>query len=361
MVRALLAEGHHVELLTYPQGQPPETPGLVHFRSLRLSAGRVRPGPSVAKLLLDIPFMAEAWLRMVIGRYDVVHAVEEAAHLAAPVARLLRLPLVMDVDSSIPDQLRESGFARRGPLLWTAEALERRALRSAAVVVTVCDSLSEGVRRHAPDARVFQVEDPPLVERAAPSSSPLVATLRGELGLDGRPVVLYSGNFEAYQGVDLLRSAAALVPEAQFVFMGGEPAQVEAARKLSPANCVFAGKRPPIELPSFLGLADVLVSPRVSGVNTPFKIYTYLASGKPLVATRLPTHTQLLDDTRAFLADPTPDALAAAIRAALGDPEEAGRRAAAAVALIQRDYSATRYAEKVRNAYAAVTRRKASS
>ena len=49
---------------------------------------------------------------MAIGRYDVVHAVEEAAHLAAPLARLLRLPLVVDVDSSIPDQLRESGFAR---------------------------------------------------------------------------------------------------------------------------------------------------------------------------------------------------------------------------------------------------------
>ena len=62
---------------------------------------------------------------MAVGRYDVVHAVEEAAHLAAPLARLLRLPLVVDVDSSIPDQLRDSGFARAArccgrPRRWSA-------------------------------------------------------------------------------------------------------------------------------------------------------------------------------------------------------------------------------------------------
>ena len=63
-------------------------------------------------------------------------------------------------------------------------------------------------------------------------------------------------------------------------------------------------------------------------MNTPFKVYTYLASGKPLVATRLPTHTQLLDDSLAFLADPTPEGLAGAIRAVLADPGAAARRAA---------------------------------
>jgi glycosyltransferase involved in cell wall biosynthesis len=354
MARALLADGHQVELLTYAQGQPPDTPGLVHRRSLGLPVGHVRPGPSLAKLALDVPFMAEAWWRMAFGRYDVVHAVEEAAHLAAPLAGLLGIPLVVDVDSSIPDQLRESGFARGGPLLWAAEELEGQALRAATAVITVCDSLSESVRRRAPQARVFQVEDPPLVEDVLPASSPEVGALRGELGLDGRPVVLYSGNFEAYQGVDLLLAAAAVVPEAQVVLMGGEPAEVEAARSRAPAHCAFAGKRPPSHLPLFLGLADVLASPRVSGVNTPFKVYTYLASGKPLVATRLPTHTQILDDSRAFLAEPTPEGLALAIRAALGDPGEAGRRAAAGQALVEREYSARRYAEKVRAAYAVV-------
>lgn len=359
MVRALVAEGHEVELLTFPQGQSAEVPGLVHRRSLALPVGHVPPGPSLAKMVLDVPFVAEAAWRLAIGRYDVVHAVEEAAHLIAPVARLLGVPLVADVDSSIPDQLRESGFARGGPIHWVASALDRHALRHAAAVITVCRSLTDGVRDRAPQARVFQIEDPPLVPAGPTAPDAEVAALRSRLGLDGRPTVVYSGNFEVYQGVDLLVDAAALVPEAQFAFMGGEPAEVDAQRERARSRgaalrCVFAGKRPPEELPAWVGLAALLASPRVKGVNTPFKIYTYLASGRPIVATRLPTHTQLLDDTVAWLVEPTAEGLAGGIRAVLAEPTEARRRAERGRALVASEYSQERYAEKVRAAYAAI-------
>jgi glycosyltransferase involved in cell wall biosynthesis len=355
MVRALTGLGHRVDLLSYPQGEPVELPGLRHHRSLPLPVGRVRPGPSLAKLLLDVPFLFEAGVRMALGRYDVVHAVEEAAHLAAPLARLLGLRLVADVDSSIPDQLRESGFASGGPLLWAAEALEGHALRHAAAVITVCASLTEAVRARAPRARVFQIEDPPLAAAAALDEAQ-AAALRTELGLGRDPVALYSGNFEPYQGVELLVDAAARVPEAQFVFMGGEPHELEVLRqrKAGGARCVFAGKRPPSTLPGFLALADVLVSPRCKGANTPFKLYTYLASGKPLVATRLPTHTQLLDESCALLVEASSEGLAAGIRQVLADPEAARARAERGRALIERDYSLQRYEEKVKAAYVAL-------
>ena len=168
MTRALAALGHQVDLLTFPQGGDAPADGVRHLRSLRLPVGRVKAGPSLAKMALDVPFVAEAVARLAFGRYDVVHAVEEAAHLVAPFARLLRVPLVMDVDSSIPDQLRYSGFATRGPILWAAEALERYALRHSAAAVTVCASLTDGVRRRAPAVPVFQVEDPPLADRDEP-------------------------------------------------------------------------------------------------------------------------------------------------------------------------------------------------
>lgn len=358
LVRALTGLGNTVDLLTFPQGEPVKVAGLRHLRSLRLPVGRVRAGPSLAKLVLDVPFALEAYGRMAFGGYDVVHAVEEAAHLAAPLARLLRLPLVVDVDSSIPDQLRESGFARRGPLLWAAEALERHALRRSAAVITVCTNLTEGVKTRAPQARVFQIEDPPLVgpELGSPRA---VAELRDALGLGPLPVVLYSGNLEPYQGVELLVDAAGRVPEAQFLFMGGQPDQIDALRARARAagadsRCTWSGQRPPQELPDFLGLADVLCSPRRQGVNTPFKVYTYLASGKPLVATRLPTHTQLLDDSLAFLVEPTAEGLAAGIREVLSQPAEAQARAARGRALIEREYGPERFAEKVARAYAAL-------
>ncbi len=361
LTRALAALGHEVDLLTFPQGEPAPSSGVRHLRSPRLPVGRVRAGPSLAKLLLDLPFLAEAVLRILAGRYDVVHAVEEAAHLIAPFTRLLRVPLVMDVDSSIPDQLRYSGFATRGPILWLAEALERHALRRSAVAVTVCASLTNGVRSRAPELPVFQVEDPPLADRKDPPAPEAVQALRAALGLSSLPVVLYSGNFEPYQGVELLVEAVSSLPRAQLLLMGGEPHEIEALRERARAlgsldRCVFSGKRPPSELPLFLALADVVASPRTKGENTPFKLYTYLASGKPIVATRIASHTQLLDDSNAFLAAPTPGAFAGALRQALGRPEDAGARAERGYQLVEREYGLARYREKIARAYATVER-----
>ena len=147
------------------------------------------------------------------------------------------------------------------------------------------------------------------------------------------------------------------MPEAQFVFMGGEAGEIEKARARARSagsgdRCLFAGKRAPSELPRFLALADLVASPRRRGVNTPFKVYTYLASGRPLLATRILSHTQVLDDTNAWLVDATPEALAAGVRAALADPARGAPGARAeARALVEREYSAARYAEKVRAAY----------
>ena len=361
MARALASMGHRVDLLTFPQGDPTPIEGVRHLRSLRLPVGRVKAGPSLAKMALDGPFLVEAAWRLTFGGYDVVHAVEESAHLIAPFARLFGVPLVMDVDSSIPDQLRYSGFATRGPLLWLAEALEGRALRSAVAAVTVCGSLTDGVRARAPRLPVFQVEDPPLVDPKAPPSREAVEGLRRELALGPWPVVLYSGNFESYQGVELLLAALGLVPRVQLVLMGGSAGDVarmkaEARARGVGERTVFSGRRPPSELPVFLALADVLVSPRAQGQNTPFKIFTYLASGKPLVATRIPTHTQLLADSTAFLVEPTAQGLAAGIEAALDRPEDAAARARRGLELIEREYSVDRYREKIARAYAAVER-----
>jgi glycosyltransferase involved in cell wall biosynthesis len=119
-------------------------------------------------------------------------------------------------------------------------------------------------------------------------------------------------------------------------------------------RAVFSGQRPPAELPAFFAVSDVLASPRAKGQNTPFKIFTYLASGKPLVATRIATHTQLLDDTTAFLVEPRPEALAAGLRAALDHPEDAAARAGRGRDLLEREYGVERYREKIARAYATV-------
>src|SRR3989338_9895800 len=82
---------------------------------------------------------------------------------------------------------------------------------------------------------------------------------------------------------------------------------------------MFAGERPAEEIPAYLLAADVLVSPRSRGTNTPLKIYQYLRSGKPIVATRLLTHTQVLSDDTAVLTGVSTREFADGILAALTD------------------------------------------
>ena len=360
-VRALVSElgelGHEVDLLTYPRGEAVSIPGVRHLRSVNLPVGRVPPGPSVAKFALDIPFLAEAKLRMAFGGYALVHAVEEAGLLLSPSARLLGLPLVYDMDSSIPEQLQDAGAP--GMLVRLASFFERHALRHAVAAITVCPSLTATARSEAPGLRVFQIEDPPLPSFADAGAEGALRTLAASLGLEKTNVVLYTGNFEPYQGVDILLEATGEVPGAAFVFVGGEAAEVarleERARALGTApRCRFVGKRPPSEIPLFLALAEVVVSPRIRGRNTPFKIYSYLGSGKPLVATAIESHTQVLDPSVAFLVDPTSHGIAGGIREALENKAEAKERAERAAALVAREYSAMRYSEKVRAAYQAI-------
>ena len=57
----------------------------------------------------------------------------------------------------------------------------------------------------------------------------------------------------------------------------------------------------------------MLVSPRIAGTNTPLKLYAYLKTGKPIVATDLPTHTQVLTSQTALLAPPDPRAFGQAL------------------------------------------------
>ena len=53
LVGALAAVGHEVDLLTFPQGQPHPIEGVRHLRSLALPVGRVKAGPSFAKMVLQ--------------------------------------------------------------------------------------------------------------------------------------------------------------------------------------------------------------------------------------------------------------------------------------------------------------------
>jgi glycosyltransferase involved in cell wall biosynthesis len=114
---------------------------------------------------------------------------------------------------------------------------------------------------------------------------------------------------------------------------------------------VFTGQQPARDIPAFVASCDILVSPRIRGTNTPLKIYSYLRSGKPIVATDLRTHTQVLSHDVARLVAPDPGAFAAAVAELIDRPDERGRLACAAAQLAADKYSRASYVRRTAEAY----------
>jgi glycosyltransferase involved in cell wall biosynthesis len=240
--------------------------------------------------------------------------------------------------------------------------LERTAIRRSRVTIVICPHLEEVARRVVPNAHTILIENAP-----GSGDMPVAGTgrdVRASLGIgESVPIVLYTGTFEAYQGLDLLFAAARTVqrerPDVQFVLAGGKPDQVARAKAqaadLGANGIIFAGERPSETIPSFLDAATVLVSPRSTGTNTPLKIYQYLRSGRVIVATRLLTHTQVLSDEVAILTDPNSDAFAQGVLRAINDPVLSGRLGAAARHLADTRYTYDAYLQRTREACAALS------
>jgi glycosyltransferase involved in cell wall biosynthesis len=363
-IRALTELGHQVDLVTYPFGHDVTMPGLRVFRSWRPPfVTTVKIGPSLAKIPLDALLTLTALRRACSSRYDAIHSHEEAGLIGIVLAALLRIPHLYDMHSSLPQQLTNFAFSGSTALHGVFLLIERLMIRRSRVVIVICPSLEETVRAIDPDARTVMIENAPG-SAGDEATADQAAAVRRTLALPlGAPLVLYTGTFEAYQGLDLLFAAMAIVrtarPDARLVLAGGKPDQVTRAREQARAAGIddvtlFTGERPAAEIPAYLLAADVLVSPRSRGTNTPLKIYQYLRSGKAIVATRLLTHTQVLSDDTAILTAASPGAFAEGLLAALADPARAAALGRAARRLAETKYSYAAYLERTRQACAAL-------
>jgi glycosyltransferase involved in cell wall biosynthesis len=360
-IRAFTELGHQVDLVTYPIGSDVSMPGLRIFRTPSIPGIRsVKIGPSLAKIPLDILVFLSSLRRLSSDRYDFLECHEEAGFMGVVFSKLFRLPTVYDMHSSLPEQLSNFRYSRSRILRYFFDAFERWTILGSKAVIAICPYLVEVVARTDPERPVFLIENSPLAESGEAATEQDVQALERELGLEDHPIVLYTGTFEAYQGFELLVDAFVRVvrrePRARLLLVGGHPEQVEEVQELTRRKrigdqVVFTGQKPPSEMPRYLAAADILVSPRSRGKNTPLKIYSYLRAGKPIVATRLLTHTQVLDDDIAMLTETDPEAFAEGIVRLLREPEMAARLGDNARRRAEKKYSYEKYLEKTRRLF----------
>ena len=355
-------QGADIDLLTYGPGDDVEIPGT---RIVRIPRARwlepIPVGPSWQKLLLDVPMIFWTIALLLRHRYDVVHAHEESVFWCRFLKPIFGFRLIYDMHSSLPQQLVNFDFTSSRLLIRIFKALENSSLKAADAVVTICPDLRDYVLETGVDPdRHLMIENSIFDEICLKQSRASAPARHGNQPIRFGPehrVVLYAGTFESYQGINMLVEAFAKVmrtlPTSRLLLVGGTDAQVRETRALADSlglgdSCVVTGQMPKTEVMAHLQCAQVLVSPRTHGTNTPMKIYEQLASGRPLVATRIHSHTQVLDDSICLLVDPTAESLAAGLLSALTDDAASAERARNAKAFCEREYSRPSYEDKIR-------------
>lgn len=325
LLQSLSSAGHQVDVLTYHEGQSMDHPGVTIHRIRRpLFVSHVPPGPSVKKILCDLHMLPAALTMARRQAYDVVHAVEESVYMAMLLRRRYSLPYLYDMDSSLARQIAEK-FPLLRSVLPVMRGTERAAIRGALAVVPVCRALAD-LARDEGASKVVLLRDISLMKPATPGD---LAAVQHSLPPAGRLRFLYVGNLETYQGLDLLLESFRLYlsrgNRAHLIVAGGTPDDVRKYRARSDALSLgtdvhFMGPQPVSRMAALFQAADVLVSPRIRGNNTPMKVYSYMASGRAILATDLPMHTEVLTATTALLAAPQPAAWADAMQTLTADP-----------------------------------------
>ncbi|MGH8298561.1 MAG: glycosyltransferase, partial [Steroidobacteraceae bacterium] len=339
LAEVLCGQGHAVDLLTYHEGADLNIEGLRILRTPALPGLRHIPiGISWKKLVCDLLISGRLFRLALSHRYDVIHAVEEAVFPAILLRSSAHARVVYDMDSMLGESLVSKWRLLR-PAERVFRAMERAVIRRADAVFAVCNDLARHVTVDAPGVPVFLIEDVALPSQQHCGGA---EPLRELLDIEGE-LALYVGNLQRYQGLEQVVRAMALLPQERnitLVLIGGTPEDIARIRslihKLHLEERVFVlGPRPLAQLADFLAQADVLISPRLLGSNTPMKVYSYMNSGTAILATRIASHTQVLDDDCALLVEPNPQAIAqglatlatdAGLRARLG--AAAHRRAA---------------------------------
>lgn len=342
---ALRQPGHRVTIVTYYQGRPIADLDIVRTPPLPWRAD-YEVGSSRHKLAFDAYLLVTA-LRTAIRlrpRPDIIHAhLHEGALIGAPIARLLRIPLLFDLQGSLTGEMVDHRFLDpAGPFFKPALKMERIITRLPKAILTSSLHAQQMLEADfgVPPERIHPLPDCVNTETFQPRAADN-ASLKEQLGIPPeRPVVVYLGLLADYQGTPhLIRSAARLKAagiDAHFLIMGypGHRHYVNMAQELGVQDRVtLTGKIPYEYASNYLSAGDVAVAPKLSSTEGSGKVLNYMAMGLPTVAFDTPVQREYLGELGVYAPAGDIDRFGDAIAGLLADPE---RRAELGTALRQR-------------------------
>ncbi|GAA3972959.1 glycosyltransferase family 4 protein [Allohahella marinimesophila] len=361
---ALAERGHEVEVAAYFLGDEaiPVSFPVNRTRPLKFY-NKTSPGPSLTKLMLLNPMLFQLARSLCSSKpFDLIYAHHIEALLVAKWLRMagIETPIIYDAHTRIGEELSVYGPAALNSLKRVVgNWLDASLPASADHIVTVSDELRElflnkaGKADHQVTTIVNGVErdfiSKAIAAKAGPHSESNVQS--------SARTVAFAGNLAAYQGIDLLLQAFALVkaaePEARLrlVTEGDFSTFEQLAVSLQIADAIDIVPSSLENLPAELAAADVLVNPRAECAGIPQKLLNYMASGTPTVSSSGSAKAITHDRNGLVVESGDVQAFAEAIVALLRDPTRARSLGLAAQTLVTRQYSWEAAAEAVENVW----------
>ena len=371
--RAWVRAGHNVSVITtfpnHPVGRiAPEYRGrwwsterLDGIRVLRCWLYAV-PNRGVGRRGLDhLSFMLTCLLFGLprIGRVDVVIASSPTLFSALSawlIARIKRVPFVLEVRDLWPEAIVELGLMQPGPGVRLLQRLARFLYARAARVVVVTEPFADRLAAQGiPRAKLVVIPNGADTRLFAPSVLNQDAA-RSTLGLNGRFVVAYVGSHGLSHGLGAMLDAAAAQPEVNFLMVGDGADRDRLLAERDRRRLTNVEMRPSVDkslVPALYAAADACVVPLrdvpLFETFVPSKLFEVLAAGRPIVgAVRGEAREILVRSGGALLVEPERgDQLAEAIERLRRNASlrtELGRRGRAfAEQFYDRDALADRY------------------
>ncbi|BAY76359.1 group 1 glycosyl transferase [Nostoc linckia NIES-25] len=309
LAEGLVKRGHQVRVVTampnYPERQIyQEYRGkwyVTEYKNgveIQRSYVWIRPQPNLLdRVLLDASFVVTSFLPALMGwRPDVILSTSPSLPSCVPVALLgwLRAcPVILNLQDILPEAAVHVGLLKNKLLIQLFALLEKFAYQSASKISVIADGFVENLRSKGVEAdKIVQIPnwvDVNFIRPLPQENNPFRTTHN----LNGKFVVLYSGNIALTQGLESVVKAASVlrhIPDIAFVIVGeakGLQRLQQECLDCGADNVLLLPFQPRKNLPEMLAAADVglvVQKKNVISFNMPSKIQVLLASGRALVA-----------------------------------------------------------------------------
>jgi glycosyltransferase involved in cell wall biosynthesis len=331
--KALQNLGHEVAICTYNSGR--DIPGVETHRIASFGRRRkLETGPDWRKYYLDILLFFKALRSIVKKRPHIIHAhLHEGAFIAYPIARFFKIPLVLDLQGSLTDEMVEHNFIKEKTLPYRFNYwLEKRACLMADCIlassINLTTFLKNGFGLNTGRVELMEegIKTGEGIEKSIGSAKD---ELKKRLGIPGNALVaLYLGLLYPYQGIDDFLKAGKNVltkrTDIHFLVIGfpGEGRYREKMEKEGLGkHFTFTGKVRYEDIGNFIALADIAISPKVSRTESNSKLYHFMAQGIPSIVYDLPVNRKILGDTGIYVKTDDVESLSIEVKRLIEDEE----------------------------------------